>query len=101
MTKKLARLRALLEADPANPFGWYSLAMEQKKTDVSEALGTFEKVHSEFASYLPNYYHYAQTLADEAEMDRARTIYEEGIALAQKSGDAHAEGELKEALALL
>ena len=62
MSKKLARLHALLQADPSNAFGWYSLAMEQRKTDVAAALETFEKVHREFGDYLPNYYHYAQTL---------------------------------------
>ena len=99
--KKLARIRALCEADPGNPFGWYSLAIEQKKTDAAAALEIFARVHSEHADYLPNYYHYGQTLADDGEVDQAKAVLEQGIAVATKAGDAHTLGELRDALDLL
>lgn len=101
MSKKLLRLRAYCEANPGEPFAWYSLAMEQKTTDVAAALELFAKVHDDFASYLPNYYHYAKTLADEGEDERAGEIFREGIALARSVGDAHTLSELEAALDLL
>ena len=61
-TSKIDRIRALCEADPSNAFAWYSLAMEEKKTDMPAALRTFERVHTDHPKYVPNYYHYAQTL---------------------------------------
>ena len=98
---KLERLKALCAADPKNPFGWYSLAIEQKETDAREAIEVFAKVHDEHPEYLANYYHFAGTLAEEGEVERAQVIYEEGIALAKKQGDAHTLSELEAALDLL
>lgn len=101
MSKKLRRIRALCEADPTNPFAWYSLAIAQKALDPEGALATFRKVHAEFPEYLANYYHYAQALVDDAEPEAATEIYREGLALAQKLGDSHTHGELEAALDLI
>ena len=98
---KLERLQALCAADPQNPFGWYSLAIEQKKSDAAKAIEVFAKVHAEHPAYLANYYHFAGTLADEGEVERAQAIYEEGVALAKEQGDAHTLSELEAALDLL
>ena len=98
---KLERLKALCAADPTNPFGWYSLALEQKSTDAAKAVELFAKVRAEHPEYLANYYHYAGTLAEEGEVELAQTIYEEGIALAKKLGDAHTLSELEAALDLM
>ena len=101
MSKKLARMRAFVEANPADPFGWYSLAILQQESDPSGALEIFRKVHAEHLDYLPNYFHFAQALVDDAELEEAKKIYEAGIALAQSTGDAHTLGELQAALELL
>ena len=86
--KKIARIRAMCEADPSNAFAWYSLAMAQKESAPDAALEVFAKIRADFPNYLPNYYHYAQTLAAEGETDDARKLYTEGIVLAEKQGDA-------------
>ena len=95
---KLDRIRALCEADPKNAFGWYSLAMEEKKTDVKAALATFERVRLEHPGYVASYYHYAQTLVAAGETERARQIYREGMIVAERAKDSHAYGELEAAL---
>jgi len=101
MSKKLNRLQALVNANPKDPFGWYSLAILQKQTDPAKSLEIFEKVHKEHPSYLPNFYHYAQSLVDDAEIEEARQIYDQGIKLAQSQSDSHTLGELQAALDLL
>jgi len=101
MSKKLARIRALLESDPNNAFGWYSLAMEERKTDEGAALATFARVRRDFPEYLPNYYHYAQAAAAGGDLEQARQLYRDGIELARKLGDTHTLSELQGALDLL
>jgi hypothetical protein len=101
MSKKLARMRAYVEANPDEAFGWYSLAILQKGSDPAAALEIFSKVYAEHPDYLANYFHFAQALIDDAELERAKQIYIEGIALAKSQGDAHTLSELQEAFELL
>jgi tetratricopeptide (TPR) repeat protein len=101
MKSKLERLRDLCARDPNNPFAWYTLAMELKKTDVSAALGTFADIRAKHPSYVPSYYHYAKTLEETGATEQAKEIYREGIAVAQRAGDLHAVSELSAALDLL
>jgi tetratricopeptide (TPR) repeat protein len=101
MPTKLERLLALCTTDPNNAFAWYTLAMEQKKTDVPAALTTFGEIRSKHPSYVPNYYHYARTLEEKGDTEAAKNIYREGIEAAKKAGDMHAMSELAGALDLL
>jgi tetratricopeptide (TPR) repeat protein len=101
MKSKLDRLRELCARDPNNPFAWYTLAMELKKTDLSGALGTFADIRAKHPSYVPSYYHYAKSLEEAGELERAKEIYREGIDAATRAGDAHAVSELSAALDLL
>ena len=98
---KLDRIRALCEAHPDDPFGWYSLAMEQKKTDPDGALAVFARVHAEHPEYLPNFFHYAQALAQADELEQAADVYREGMALAKAQGNEHTRTELEAALDLI
>jgi len=101
MSKKLKRMRAYVEANPKDPFGLYSLAILQKESDPNEALSLFQRVHDEHPDYLPNYFHFAQCLADDADLEKAREVYEAGIALARTQNDAHTLSELEAALDML
>lgn len=98
---KMQRLRALCASDPDNPFAWYTLAMEQRKTDPKAALPIFADVHQKHPSYVANYYHYAKTLEEAGEIDRAAEMYRLGMTASQAAGDMHAYGELEAALDLL
>jgi predicted Zn-dependent protease len=101
MSRRLEQMKALVASHPDNPMAWYSLALEQKKTDIPAALATFASLLEKHPSYVPAYYHYGQTLVSAGEDDRAKEIYNRGIALANQAGDAHAASELAGALELL
>jgi predicted Zn-dependent protease len=101
MVDKLERLRALCNADPNNPFAWYTLAMELKKTDPKAALAIFADIHAKHPSYVANYYHYAKTLEEAGDDDHAKVIYRQGMDAARAAGNMHTYGELEAALDLL
>ncbi|MCK6550187.1 tetratricopeptide repeat protein [Myxococcota bacterium] len=98
---RLARLKMLCDADPSNPFAWYTLAMEQKKTDPSAALDTFAKLRASHPTYVATYYQQAKTFEQIGDFDRAKDTYREGMKVARAAGDNHAYGELETALDLL
>lgn len=88
--------------NPNDPFAHYALAIEYRNEDqFAEALKTFQSVRERFPDYLPNYYHLGAELERAEQLSEALTIYEQGIALAQAKGDAHAESELAGAWELL
>lgn len=99
--KRLMQLEALAKARPDDPFAWYSLALEKKKTDLPGALEVFHKIHEAHPSYLPNYYHYGKALEEAEETERAAAILLEGIEVARAQGNGHALSELQGALDLL
>ena len=98
MTTKLDRIRAVCAAQPHEPFAWYSLAMEEWKTDATTAATTFTRLKNEFPDYLPSYYQYGKLLSEGGETASARAVLEAGVALARRMGDAHALGELHASL---
>src|SRR5690349_20069699 len=98
---RLKRMRALCESDPNNVFAWYTLAMEQKKTDAKAALGIFADIRAKHPQYVPSYYQYAKALEESGDEERASAIYREGMSVAKAAGDMHAYGELEAALDLL
>jgi tetratricopeptide (TPR) repeat protein len=98
---RLTRLKMLCESDPTNPFAWYTLAMEQKKSDLTAALAIFADLNARHPAYVPTYYHYAKTLEESGDFDKAAEIYRAGMAVARAAGDNHAYGELEGALDLL
>lgn len=100
-TKKLERLRALCQADARNPFAWYTLAMEEKKADLSAALSTFARLQAEHPKYVPTYYQHAKALEEAGDLEKAKATYQLGLAAAQAAGDTHAYSELAAALDLL
>lgn len=93
--ERLAYLKQLLAEDPQEAFIHYAICLEEKKADPFMALGSFEKLISEFPEYLPGYYQFALTLAETGMLDRAQQIASTGIILAQKIQDHHAASELK------
>ncbi|MBI2373479.1 MAG: tetratricopeptide repeat protein [Deltaproteobacteria bacterium] len=101
MTRKLERIRAVAEARPDDPFVWYSLAMEERKSAPDGALHTFERVRNRFPDYVPAYYQQATLLIERQQLERARIIVLEGIEAARRARDAHAESELTSLLGTL
>lgn len=78
----MERLKALhhyAECEPDNPFNWYALATEYRKQSLLEALPYYEKVWREFPDYAPNYYHLAHVYWELQEIEKAKTVFEQGI----------------------
>lgn len=86
----------MLQADPADTFLQYALAM-QYVSDGDEASGAsrLEKLLQQDADYVPAYLQLAMLLEKAAEIDRSRQVLNAGISVAERMGDAHAAGEMR------
>lgn len=101
MSRK-AQIEALLADEPDNSFLRYGLAMEYVSAEEPEqAVATFRELLSRDAEYVPAYLQLGQVLARLGREAEARTILQEGIAVAQRVGDGHAAGEMSGLLATL
>lgn len=95
-------LREMLATDPANSFARYGLAMEMANTErPGEAVAEFQALMEANPDYTATYYHYGQTLEKLGRIEDARAVYESGVAVTSRTGDAHARGELEAVLAML
>jgi predicted Zn-dependent protease len=93
---KIAALTEILQADPANAFARYGLAMEhttQGNTDL--ALNEFITLIHHNPDYVPAYQMSAQTLAKLGRTDEAITRLEEGLTAARRTNNAHAASEMQ------
>jgi Tfp pilus assembly protein PilF len=80
----------------------YCLAMEYKSEgDSARAVTCFRDLLKQTPDYVPGYLQLGQLLNQIGEEDDAKAVYREGIAVARKKGDAHAEGEMSSFLAML
>lgn len=102
MSRILENLLGIYEMNKGDPFVQYGIAIEYRNAGNHEkALEFFRGVHKNFPFYVPNYYHYGQALEGEGENEEAIRVYEDGISVASKAGDAHAVAELQRALGTL
>lgn len=95
--QRIAQLQQMLQENPQDPFLLYALALEHRTHDVAQALSLFDTLLLEHAGYLPTYYHAAALYAETGHPDRAKTIYQQGIVLAQQQNEAHSLRELRNA----
>jgi len=101
-TSRVELLRSMLEQDPKNSFARYGLAMEHVKAgQLAEAVGEFRALIAADPNYAAAYFHGGQALEKMGEIEDARALYEQGIDVTSRSGDAHARSELQAALDLL
>lgn len=95
-------LEKLVAQFPDKPFPRYGLAMEYKKANRwDEALTHFRKAIELDGDYTAAYYHAGMACEGAGRKDEAIAFYRDGLAAAQRIGNAHAAGELGEALRLL
>lgn len=90
-------LLEFLEEDPNNPFNVYALALEYQNIDPEKATYYFDQLLKSHQDYLPTYFQAALFFADQGNVEKARGIYQAGIALAQKDQDGHTLKELENA----
>jgi Tfp pilus assembly protein PilF len=96
--ERLQQLLHFLEEEPDSPFNLYAIALEYiKLSDVEKALEYFDKLLKMHESYVPSYYHAAALYAETEQNEQAKAIYEKGIEISKKIGDAHALRELQNA----
>jgi tetratricopeptide (TPR) repeat protein len=99
LSNRIDILKQMLEADPANSFARYGLAMEQVKSgDLDGAVREFQSLLEKDPNYSAGYFHGGQTLEKLGRLDEARDFYRRGIAVTR---DPHARGELQAALDIL
>lgn len=99
---RLETLKTMVAQDPTNAFAQYGLAMEfVSRGDLQSAVEQFEKVLDVNPDYAAAYFHAGQALEKLARTDDARSVYERGIVVTRRTGDAHTQAELQAALDLL
>jgi tetratricopeptide (TPR) repeat protein len=95
-------LKQLLVADPGNHFARFGLAMEYAQASrLEDAAREFAALIENNPDYWGAYFHYGQTLERLFRAGEARAVYERGIEVAGRLGQAHARAELESALDLL
>ncbi len=101
-TNRLEILQNMLAQDPNNTFARYGLAMEYAKAEhYEQAVAEFRNLLVHDSSYSAAYYHGGQALEKLGDVEQARKLYQEGIAVTTKKGDTHTRSEIEAALDLL
>ncbi|MBI1389484.1 MAG: tetratricopeptide repeat protein [bacterium] len=96
---RLDQLKEMLEQDPDDAFVRYALALEYRKAGlIEEAADQFEQTIGRHAEYVPAYFMLGQMLADEGRTADAAQRLREGIAMAHRAGDSHAQAEMQDLL---
>src|ERR1700690_3799915 len=99
---RLAMLNEILSQNPDDAFARYGLAMEYSKAgEVERALEEFGRLLAAHPDYTAGYFMAAQTLAKAERIAEARKMLMDGIASATKTGNSHAQSEMKGMLAEL
>jgi Flp pilus assembly protein TadD len=102
VSERLNSLRAMLDQDPGNTFVRYGLAMElARQGDLEQAVQEFNALMHHNPDYAAAYFHGGQTLEKMGRIEEARQVYQRGIEVTARTGDAHTRSELQAALDLL
>ena len=92
----------MLERQPRDAFLLYGVAMEYRKRAAFDlAVEFFKKAIEVDPGYCYAYFHQGQTFEMMKQPQAAAEVYRQGIAAAERTGDAHALEELQAALDLL
>ena len=101
-SNRLETLKNMVAQDPASAFARYGLAMEYVNLGrFDEAMDEFHSLLGSNPDYAAGYFHAGRTLERIGKIDEARTMYEKGIEVTSRTGDAHTRSELQAALDML
>jgi len=93
------QLEQLLEVDPTDVFLLYAVAMAcASEGDTDQAILKLAELVQEHPDYVPAWFQRGQLLAGVNRNAEAREVILEGVGVARRVGDAHAEGEMTEFL---
>ncbi len=102
MASRLEMLKEMVAQSPADSFLRYGLATEYANSgDLQQAVTEFQALLAENPNYAAAYYHGGHTLEKLGRLDEARDLYERGIEVTARTGDAHTLSELQAALQIL
>ena len=95
-------LKEMVANNPSDAFLRYGLAMEHRNGgDLEGAAREFRAIIAANPDYSPAYFHGGQTLERLGREEEARAMYEAGIEVTRRKGEAHALAEMQGALDLL
>lgn len=98
MNSKLAKLKKLAQERPDDAFTFFALAKEYEKiNDLKKSIEIYYGIMKKDPNYIGLYYHLGKALEHDNQESEALTIYQKGMAVAQKQNDLHALSELKNA----
>jgi Tfp pilus assembly protein PilF len=97
-SERLKMLQQFAEEEPGNAFNWYALALEYQHSDPAQASRLFDKLMTEFESYLPTYYMAATHYLRQGDSEKAVQVFRKGIEIAEQQGDRKTAGELRSGL---
>jgi len=99
---RIKTLLDFLDEDPRDPFVLYSLAQEYSSSgNLSESRKYYHLLRDVDADYIGLFYHLGKLEESEENYEVAKRVYLDGIEIAGRIGDTHAQGELEGALAML
>ena len=99
---RLEVLKSMVAQNPNDSFSRYGLAMEYANSgSLERAVEEYELLLSSNPDYAAAYYHGGQALEKLGRIAEARQIYQRGIEVTRRIGDAHANSELQAALDIL
>lgn len=101
-SNRLEILKSMVEANPTDAFARYGLAMEYVNNgELETAVAEFRRLLALHPDYAAGYYHCGRALERLGRLEEAREIYQAGIEVTTRRGDAHTRAELEAALDLL
>ncbi|MEO8127183.1 MAG: tetratricopeptide repeat protein [Bryobacteraceae bacterium] len=102
MPTRLEMLKEMVDKSPADAFLRYGLANEYANAgNLEQAVVEFQELLAANPNYAAGYYHGGRTLEKLGRLEDARAIYEKGIEVTSRTGDAHTRSELQAALDIL
>lgn len=100
--RRISLLKSFLEKDPSDSFSRYALALDYIKLNrLDDAVKEFEYLLTHAPDYTATYYHLGKLYETLGRTADAKKVYQDGISLTAKRGEAHANKELREALFML
>ena len=96
-SSRLEKLLQFMESEPDEPFNIYAVATEYRNTDPAQSKKYFDLLLNHHPDYLPTYYHAAQLYEELEDTEKAKEIYEKGIAQARDQNNSLALRELQSA----
>ncbi|MEX2300985.1 MAG: tetratricopeptide repeat protein [Bryobacterales bacterium] len=92
-------LKKFIETNPGDCFARYGVAQEHiKRGEHEQAIEQFSKILEINPDYQAAYYHAGKAYEKMGRKQEALTTYRQGIEVASRSGDQHAQSELQAAL---